>query len=312
MKIAIITLIAAGLAPANAAEIDFDRGADVKAAIESSSERSAELPAADKYLGHSRYTRDCARFSFGPAAGEHLSERVRLSSTEFVEYCYNTGPAGGHYVPGPNGTPGHYVPAGPSGHHCVERPGQTWYESARVLVKARDLKPWEREAVEVCLEGPFMDLRVLEGGYKYSVRKTGNYDTLFELTPGKRTPMSPDKEGLYEADFRHENGKYHFTVSDKWGGEYAGEKVAIKVELFRDNPNWFDSNKGGKEFVFDAARGYSMEFSEAELDRSKASGQDEEFRGAKKYYLKWGFKRLGSISKDTFVKKGQTGRVEVK
>jgi hypothetical protein len=35
-------------------------------------------------------------------------------------------------------------------------------------------------------------------------------------------------------------------------------------------------------------------------------------RGAKKYFLKWGFKRVGTISKDNFVKKDKTPVIEAK
>lgn len=300
-------LVCFGCAAPAAAEVNFDQGVSVQSAIEQAVTSDAGIPAVSRYIGHSRYTRDCARFTFGQSDTDMISEKVWLQSTEFVEECFNH-PGGGAYIPGAGGAPGHYVPAGPGGQTCYERPGQTWRESAQVKVLARKLLAWERDVVEVCMEGPWTNLYVTEGAYKYTVKRTGNG---YELAPQHKVAMQPDLNGVNMLEFSYAGGKYSFTLSDKWGGEYAGEKLAVNVELFKDNPNWFDSKKGEKEFVFDAAGGYAMSFTEAELNTSKASGRDEDVRGARKFYLKWGFKRLGAISRDDFMEKGETNRVEV-
>ncbi|MBU2575345.1 MAG: hypothetical protein KKH28_14855 [Elusimicrobia bacterium] len=80
------------------AEVNFDQGVDVKAAITESQNTDLVLPDASKYLGHRRYTRDCARFSFGPSENDLISEKVWLRSTEYVEECHTV------MQPGPDGT----------------------------------------------------------------------------------------------------------------------------------------------------------------------------------------------------------------
>jgi len=308
MKRILIAAVLLGFAAAAKAEINFDQGVDVKAAIEQASEKSADLPVADRYIGHSRYTRDCVRFGFGPSDTEQLSEKVWLRSQEYIEDCHTNYVQQCHTVTGANGQPQQVCNTVPQT-HCWERPGQSWREAVQVKVEARKLFPWERDSFEVCLEGPWSRLYVNQAAYKYSVSKTGNYDTLYTLTPGKKVAMDPDKNGLEAVEFSLENGKYTFKVNDKWAKEYAGEKVAIKVDLYRQISFWPDSYKGEKEFVFDAAGGYVMTFTEKDLQKAVA---DDNYRGPKKFYLKWGFKRLGAISTDDFVKKGETEAVEAK
>jgi hypothetical protein len=312
MKKLLTAAVLLGFAAAAKAEINFDQGVDVKAAIEQASGKSADLPVPDRYIGHSRYTRDCVRFGFGPSDTEQISEKVWLRSQEYIEDCHTQYVQQCHtvMVPGPNNTqvPQTQCVTRPVT-HCYERPGQSWREAVQVKVEPRKLFPWERDSFEVCLEGPWSRLYVNQAAYKYSVDKTGNYDTLYTLTPGKKIAMDPDKSGIEAVEFSGEKGEYTFTVSDKWGGEYAGEKVAIKVELYRQISFWPDSYKGEKEFVFDAARGYTMKFTEKDLQKAVA---DDNYRGPKKFYLKWGFKRLGSISTDKFIKKDDTEAIEAK
>ena len=280
------------------AQVNFDQGVSVQAAIEQAVNADLSLPEADKYISHAYYTRDCVGFSFGPGDNEIMSDKVRLQSTEYVRECYTTG--------------------NPPVQNCYERPGQTWRKTVQLNIKSRKLFPWENETFEACLEGPWMDLYVDEAAYKYSVKRIGNYDTLFELTPHNKIAMKPDVDGLEAGEFSYNAGtkKYTFKVNDKWAKEYAGEKVAIKVELYKDNPNWFATFKGEKEFPFDAAPSYGMTFAESELvipDNSPDNNpvDNNSFKGPKKFYLKWGFKRIGAISKDTFIKKGKTSQVEV-
>jgi hypothetical protein len=310
MKKILIAAVLLGFAGAAKAGINFDQGVSVKAAIEQASEVSADLPVADRYLGHSRYTRDCVRFGFGPSDAAQTSEKVWLRSQEYIQDCHTQYVQQCHTVTGPNGKPQtqcHMVPQT----HCYERPGQTWREAVQVKVEARKLFPWERDSFEVCLEGPWSRLYVNQAAYKYSVDKTGNYDTLYTLTPGKKIAMDPDKNGIEQAEFSYEKGKFTFKASDKWAKEYAGEKTMIKVELYRDGAWIFDGFKGSKEFTFDAAGSYGMTFTEKDLSKASADDNDD-FRGPKKYFLKWGFKRLGSISTGDFVKKDKTDSIEAK
>lgn len=310
MKKILIAAVLLGFAAAAKAEINFDQGVDVKAAIEQAYEVSADLPVPDRYIGHSRYTRDCVRFGFGPAAAEQISEKVWLRSQEYIEDCHTNYVQQCHTVTGPNGKPQQVCNSVPQT-HCWERPGQSWREAVQVKVNPRELFPWERDSFEVCLEGPWSRFYVNQAAYKYSVDKTGNYDTLYTLTPGRKVAMDPDKSGIEMTEFSYAKGKFTFKASDKWAKEYAGEKTMIKVELFKDNLWFFDGSKGSKEFVLDPADDYTLTFSEKDLVKPEVEDNDD-FRGAKKYFLKWGFKRLGSISTDDFVKKDKTDSIEAK
>jgi hypothetical protein len=296
-KIIFAALVTAGLAAAANAQVNFDQGVDVKEVISQAVSSDLAIPAVPAGIrGH--YSRDCARFSFGPSDGELLTQKVYLRSTEYETVCHTV------MVPGPNGT---HVPQ----QNCYERPGMTWHQYGQIKMTPRKLFPWERENFEICLQGPWMDLYANAAAYKYSAKREGNYDTLFVLTPKEKTAMRPDADGLSLAEFSYANGKFTLKASDKWAKEYAGEKVAIKVELYKDNALFFDTFKGEKEFTFDAAEGYAMTFNEKDLEKPEADNNDD-FRAAKKYFVKWGFKRLGAISKDTFVKKDKTASIEAK
>jgi hypothetical protein len=283
------------------AEVNFDQVVDIKSELKAVSEDlNVPVPQPNKYPVHSYYTTDCARFSFGPSDNEITSEKVWLFSTEYVQECYMVP------VHGPNGQV-HYV------ERCYERPGMTYRQAGQINIKPRKLFPWERESFEICLRGPWMNLYIDEAAYKYTVRKVGNYDTLFELSPQHKIAMKPDINGLNPLEFSYDNEtkKYKFVIKDEWAKEYEGEKVAIKVELYRSIPNWFDSYKGEKEWTFDIAPSYEMSFTEKDLEQPRNDNNDPVMRGPKKFYLKWGFKRIGNISKDTFMKKGKTNEIEV-
>jgi hypothetical protein len=295
-----------------AQNIDFDQGVDMDKTVEGihNYDYGYYPPGSyppNSYPGyHSRYTKDCARFTFEPSEGDVKSEKVRLHSTEYIQYCYTT------YTPGPNGQ---QIPHT----HCYERPGMTWNQGAQILIKARKLYPWEREDMEVCLEGPWMNLYIDAAAYKYSVSQRGQYDVLYELTPQHKKAMNPDESGLTLTEFAYdkETKKYTFKVSDKWAEEYTGEKVMIKVELYKDGFWFFDSYKGKKEVTFDAALGYDMSFTEDELvkdnqdmDEAEKEFKSMDMKGSKKFFVKWGFKRIGKISTDKFVKKGKTEFIE--
>lgn len=294
-KIILAALISTGFLAAARAQVNFDQGLNVSNFI--SQARTQDLAVPEARFSH--YTRDCARFSFGPSDAEQLSERVLLRSMEYVQECHTI------MQPGPNGT---MVPV----QQCYDRPGMSWSQSAQIKVLPRKLLPWERESFDVCLDGPWLDIYANAAGYKYSAKRTGSYDTLFELTPQNKIAMNSDENGLSFGAFSYAAGKYTFTVNDRWAKEYAGEKVSVKVDLYKNNPNWFDGYKGTKEFTFDAAEGYTMTFAAGDLDTSKAAVEPEDTRASKKFYVKWGFKRVGAISKDNFVKKGETPSIEAK
>ncbi|MDO8805218.1 MAG: hypothetical protein Q7R35_12380 [Elusimicrobiota bacterium] len=295
MKLILTVLVSAGFLAAANAQVNFDQGVNVNEFISQAHNSDLVLPA----VGRGHYSRDCARFSFGPSATALVSEKVWLRSTEYVTECHTV------MQPGPNGT---MIPV----QNCYDRPGMSWSQAGQIKIEPRALLPWERESFEICMQGPWLDLYVNAAGYKYTARREGNYDTLFVLTPLNKIAMKADENGLSAGTFSYADGKYTFTVNDKWAKEYAGDKVAIKLDLYKDNPNWFDGYKGSKEFTFNAAEGYKMVFAASDMEQPEAPDTNrEEVRGSKKFYVKWGFKRVGAVSKDNFVKKGETPSIDL-
>ena len=234
-KILAAAVLSALLAPSAGAEVSFDRGVDVKAAVTDAQKIEIVLPDADKYDGQRRYTRDCVRFSAGPGDNDISSEKVWLRSTEYIEECHTV------MQPGPNGT---QVPV----QHCYERPGMTWNQTAQLRIKARKLFPWESESFDICLEGPWMHLYANRQAYKYAVDREGDYDVAYKLSPKEKIAMGPDEEGLSLAEFSYDAAakKYVLKLGDKWAAEYAGEKTVVKVELYKDGFWFFDGFKGEK------------------------------------------------------------------
>ena len=299
-------LVSIFFAAAANAQVDFDRGVDTRQFVTKAVSSGVSIP--KPVPGFTHYSRDCVRFSFGPSDAALASDRVWLRSTEYVQECHNVPVQQCHtvMVPGPNNT---QVPQQQCHtvyqQQCYERPGMTWSATAQVKMAARKLFPWERESFDVCLDGPWMDIYAHEAAYKYSVNRQGNYDTLFELAAQSKIAMKSDENGINYADFNYADGKFNLKAADKWAKEYAGEKVAITVELYKEGWWIFNGYLGSKEFTFDAADLYTMSFTEKDLEKALAE-EDDSFRGAKKYYAKWSFKRMGPISKDNVVKKDKT------
>jgi len=94
-----------------------------------------------------------------------------------------------------------------------------------------------------------------------------------------------------------------------------GEKVMVKIDFYKDGWWFFNSYLGKKEFTFTVAGAYEITFAEKDLKKEVDEGIEDDFKGteivkgAKKYYAKWGFSRIGSVSKDKFMKKGETLKI---
>ena len=307
---------------------------------------------------HVSYSRDCHTFNFGADNAAVMSERVSLNSREWVEECHyvpdppqshpgqpghHGGPGGGFDGPGGHNNGGHFDgpggpgghSGGPGGHHktadvtltkgmqCQQVPGQTFRTTAQLSIAQRKLFPWETESFEVCLDGPDMNINILRQAYTYSINAVGNYDVQYQLTPHNKVAMAPDRDGLSAGEFSSSDGRFVFRVNDRWAAEYAGEKVAVRVELYKDGFLFFDSYRGRKEFTFDSAQGYEINFAEKELDTSKSFDPNDDpsrtftpgveaTRGSNKYFLKWSFRRIGQISTGGSVEKDKTDKLEVK
>jgi hypothetical protein len=194
--------------------------------------------------------------------------------------------------------------------HCRERRGREYRATAQMNIAPRQLFPWESESFNVCMEADRLDLDQRQSPYRYHVSRQGMYDVTFNLTPNYRTPTAPDSNGLYSSAFAFRDGKFVLNVGDRWASEYAGERVEIKVELFKDGFLFFNSSQGEKTFTLDAATGYELAFAEGDLTKNKDFVDDSgDMRGPKKFYAKWGFRRLGSVSTSEYVNKGSTDKI---
>ncbi|MEK9144361.1 MAG: hypothetical protein AAB339_01980, partial [Elusimicrobiota bacterium] len=157
--------------------------------------------------------------------------------------------------------------------------------------------PWEREVVEVCLEGHWLVAYVVKGAYEYKIQEVGG---LFTLLPGKRLPMDPDSAGISpEAPLNHQRS-IAVAFKDKWASFYKGEKTLLKVALKQEVPGWFDTTIVEKEIPFPGSDSYFVDFGSLIIDKLKTG---------KKYYVKWSFKRVGKISTEKQVDRGETTRV---
>ena len=194
--------------------------------------------------------------------------------------------------------------------YCHERMGQSFRTTAQVNVPQRQMYPWESESFEVCQEADRQTFDTRRSPYRYSVGREGMYDVTYNLTPSYRTPTAPDANGLNAASFAFRDGKFVLDVSDRWAEYYPGEKVKIKIELMKDGFLFFNSSQGVKEFTFDTAGSYQLSFVEGDLEKTENyTDTSGDMRGPKKYYVKWGFSRLGTVSTSEYVKKDATDKI---
>ncbi|HAH06119.1 MAG TPA: hypothetical protein DCM05_06260 [Elusimicrobia bacterium] len=281
---AALALTLASAAKAELPVLDFDQGAvDVKSLVSSlkSEVKQDKTEVKGVQAAYVRATRDCASFVFEPN-GPAVSPQVWLQSTEYIQECH------------PVGNPPHQ--------QCWERPGFTHNERVQVeILNRQPVFPWEKEVVEVCLEGNWLSEYVIEGAYDYRIQERGGYVT---LTPGKRIPTSPDPAGLMAGRLTPAGAAFSIAFDDRWTSYYEGEKTAIKATLTEDVPGWFDKVIVEKEIAFPAAASYAVDFNDF------VNEFQSRLRADRKYYVKWGFKRLGKVSKQKLVDRGETEHVQ--
>lgn len=273
--VAAVSVAAAHAAPS----VDFDKGVDAKAFLSAAKtaakEDKTDLKAA---ANKSRAERDCARFTFTPE-GPTVSDSVWLRSTEYEEQCHQTGD-----------------PRHGGGRQCHEVPRWTHRERVQLELRNRqDLFPWENEIFEVCLEGRWLDLRSIRVAHDYRGTSSAGYYT---LNAGARKAMDPDRNGIAAGAPAAQSKAVVVEFKDRWASYYAGEKVMIKAALRREVEGWFDPTLKEVELEFDAADAYSIDFNAYAKDFSEA------LKPGKKYYVEWGFSRLGKVSKSTYMKVG--------
>ncbi len=281
MKKVLAIVLCLGFTSYAAAEIDFDRAVDVQEAIESSSEYSFDIP--DVKSGYSWYTEQYHNYLITAASNEigHTFEKINFFSQEYIQECYTD-----------------YI--GDTGTHCSDTPGRSWRLTGQLIIKPQlKLYPWEREHFRMSIHGPRLSLQLVDTVYKYSIERVeGGGETIFTLTPKSREVGKPDMYGIGIANFSYnkEDEKYVLKFGDTWAKEYAGEKVMIKAELWKDAFLWPDSVKETKRVEFEVSDNYEISF---------------DTNGISKAYFKWGFQRLGKISTEYYIDRGETSRVEV-
>ncbi|MDO8805853.1 MAG: hypothetical protein Q7R35_15640 [Elusimicrobiota bacterium] len=115
-------------------------------------------------------TRDCKKISFG-AADPLISPEISLASRETTQDCQNMG----------------Y----PVGQICTTNI-RNYRENVKVVItEPRVLQPDQKEVFEVCLWGPFLNLKQVSPAYKYAVRQVPG---AFELTPETSATKAPAQD----------------------------------------------------------------------------------------------------------------------
>lgn len=178
--VAIATLLAA--ASTASAQVNFDRGVDIKSFSEQAA--SAEMAVPEARLGLPTYSsRDCKKVEF-TAESPLTSADISLRSMTMYQDCQNFG--------------------APVGQICASRP-EYYSEITRVTVTApRELKPGEKENFEVCLWGRFLTIRPVETVYKYKSKVTfeGVFITPQGLVAPKAGTPAADSQVLRYQRFR--------------------------------------------------------------------------------------------------------------
>jgi hypothetical protein len=263
-------------APAVAADFEAAasdiKGVVTKAKDAAKKDKTEVKPIQAKY----RSDRDCVHFRFKPE-GPEVSDAVWLRSTEYREEC--------HWQGDPR--------RGGGGRVCHEVPAWTHRERVQLSLEGRQkLFPWEDEVFEVCLDGRWLSAYAVRVSHKYEANRQGGDYT---MVAKQRIPGIHDKFGL-SARVLYPAGGVKAVFHDKWASYYPGEKVFVKAKLRREINNWPDSTLGEKEFTFDTADSYEIDFSEFA----------KKLKGGKKYYVEYGFKRIGKVSKEKYIKTGDS------
>jgi len=173
--------------------------------------------------------------------------------------------------------------------------GTVWREPAKLtIIGPRVLLPWEKERFTICVQGAHFSLSADNAAYKYSIisQRAG----LYTIKPGSKVPTVP--AAISAGKVSVVNGQVEFTAADAWANYYAGETTEITAELYYNRVMWFDKKVDSVTKQFTPDGSYKLELG-ANLQPGK-------------YYVKWGYKRLGNMSTQEFVKGGNTDKVEVK
>jgi hypothetical protein len=282
MKTPMLVALLLAAAPAFAVnDASFDQGVDVSALVGQAKD-AAKKDTTVRTMSNLRYDSDCVYFSFAPNDGP-VSDSVWLRSQEWETVCQ------------PVGDPRHG-----GGQNCWERPGMSWSERVRITLAGRPpLLPWERDTFRICLQGPWIYTDQIETAYDYRFTSSRGDAGDLVATAGRRTPESPDPNGVSAAL----SGQLKVTFADKWSSYYAGEQIALKIELKKVVKFWPDATILEKEVVVPVAAAYAVD-----LNQYSGSFSSKPEAG-KEYYVKYSIKRIGAVSRPDYTKKLETPKI---
>jgi len=316
--LAVLTAFVA--APALA--IDFDQAVDVSAVVDSLKTSAVESPEAPEAKDvrplFRREERDCVRFAMS-ADGPTRSETVVLRSAIYRERCWHVpdrprrdrdgrGRRGGGRRPralGADEAVVETVESGEKRRECREEWVRTERRQINLEVTGRgEMLPWERDVFQVCLQGDWLTANTIDASHKFDIDVPRWGGGTIMATAMHKVQSEPDRNGVRALSFTFDKSKGNFVLElgDKWAEYYAGEKLGLELVLKRHRKNWFDGTALDTELVVDVADTIEIDFSTL-IDRLEG-----DLDPGKKYYVKWKFRRLGSTSKDSWQKKGETGK----
>ncbi|MBI4802302.1 MAG: hypothetical protein HY796_07235 [Elusimicrobia bacterium] len=229
------------------------------------------------------YTQSCKTFTFF-ADSSLVSDRYLLRSGEQTEVC-RTNHQGYR--------------------ECNTYYGRSFEKSVGMSIQSRQLLPWENESFEICLKGPELRFHTREAAYSYSMQQQGfDYERTYILYPQGKIPTDPDPNGMTLQSFTYDPAAKNFRMSvlDKWARYYSGEQTSLRVKLIKNRSFWGDQTLLERDIPMDPASAYEIDLAKfADLSKLQP-GQ---------YFVQWGFKRIGTVSRPDNVNRGQTNRIEI-
>lgn len=309
-----VLIFAAPAVHALGSNLNFDQGVNVSAVVK---EVKGKVKAASYRDGFrdarplfNREERDCATVRFRPG-DPTVSERIRLESRIYREICYD--------YPDPPRRPRrprrprvrkHSV-KGEKGEfqaarrECHERWERTERRQVRVEVLGRgEMLPWETDTFSVCLQGQWLSARSVDSSHEYSIDTPGWSGDMVTARAIRKRRSQPDPFGIAQTTFAFDPaaGNFKLELGDRWSEFYTGETVTFTMLLKRYHKNWFDGTVLNKEITLPAAEAYTINFADF------ASELTGDLKPGKKYYVKWRFRRIGSVSKDDWQKYRESGK----
>ncbi|MFC1521534.1 hypothetical protein ACFL6Y_03910 [Elusimicrobiota bacterium] len=193
-----------------------------------------------------------------------------------------------------------------------ERCWDSWIHTERRMVSVSienrtSMYPWEKDIFEVCLSGYILYADVKDASHEYDLKHDGENTVTVKATAIRKIAANPDSKGISVDVFKYERtfNRIRLALSDKWHAYYAGEATEITAILKKKGFGRTSKVIAKKKARFSAADSYSIEFSNSKGELK------EKLRPGSKYFIEWGFKRIGDISKPTQIKDKKTETITI-